>query len=119
MTTTLTCSRSLFGNRVTPRWVLPGTPASGAGVVGCLKTGVSVVALCEDTHHETNLSVAVKERAVEAMLAGSRVFKNDDLQARALDLCPAMPNREKKVKKDEKDGKEGSASEKDGKDKKD
>ena len=73
-----------------PRWVLHGTPASGAGVVGCLETGVSVIALCEDTHHETNLTVAVKERAVEAMLAGPRVFKDDDLQARALDHCPAM-----------------------------
>ena len=73
-----------------PRWVLHGTPASGAGVVGILETGVSVIVLCADTHHETNLSVAVKERAVEAMLSGSRVFKDDDLQARALDLCPAM-----------------------------
>ena len=42
-----------------PRWVLHGTPASGAGVVGCLEIGVSVIALCEDTHHETNLSAAV------------------------------------------------------------
>ena len=51
---------------------------------------MSVIALCEDTHHETNLTVAVKERAVEAMLAGSRVFKDDDLQARAPYLCLAM-----------------------------
>ena len=39
-----------------PRWVLHGTPASGAGVMGCLETGVSVIARCEDTRHETNLS---------------------------------------------------------------
>ena len=73
-----------------PRWVLHGTPASGAGVVGCLETGVSVIALCQDAHHEKHLNIAVKERAVEAMLAGSPVFKDEDLQARALGLCPAM-----------------------------
>ena len=60
---------------------------------------------------------------MEAMLAGSRVFKDDDLQARALDFCPAMGKREKKDKKDEKNEKddmEGSATEKDEKeDKKD
>ena len=39
------------------------------------------------------------------MLGGSRVFKDDDLQARALDLCPAAPNKEKNNKKDETDEK--------------
>ena len=63
--------------------------------MGCLEAGVSVIALCEDTHHETALQTAVKERVVEAMLAEPRVFKGDDLQARALDLCPAMPKNEK------------------------
>ena len=57
-----------------PRWVLNGTPASVAGVSGCLESGVSVVTLCEDGLHDLNLGIAVKERAVEAMLAGSRVF---------------------------------------------
>ena len=79
-----------------PRWVLHGTPASGAGVLGCMETGVSVIALCEDAHHEKHLSIAVKERAVEAMLAGSRVFKDDDLQARAIDLCPVMEKKEER-----------------------
>ena len=80
-----------------PRWVLHGTPASGAGIIGCLEAGVSVIALCEDAHHETHLSRVVMERAVEAMLAGSRVFKDDDLQARALELV-TMPKTEKKDK---------------------
>ena len=53
-----------------PRWVLHGTPASGAGIMGCLEAGVSVIALCEDAHHETHLSRVVRERVVEAMLAG-------------------------------------------------
>ena len=43
----------------------------------------------------------MKERAEEAMLAGSRVFKDDDLQARALELVPMMLKTEKKDKKDE------------------
>ena len=90
--------RELIWESGNPRWVLHGTPASGAGILGCMEAGVSVIALCEDAHHETNLGVAMKERTVEAMLAGSRVFKDDDLQARALDLCPAMGKREKKDK---------------------
>ena len=35
-----------------PRWVLHGTPASGAGVMGLMEMGASVVACCEDAHHE-------------------------------------------------------------------
>ena len=37
-----------------PRWVLHGTPASGAGVMGLMEMGTSVVACCEDPHHEKN-----------------------------------------------------------------
>ena len=94
-----------------PRWVLHGTPASGAGILGCLEAGVSVIALCEDTHHETNLHDTLKKRAVEAMLAGSRVFKDDDLQARALQVCPAIPKTEKKDKKEEKEEKKAKKEE--------
>ena len=93
--------------RCSPRWVLHGTPASGAGIMGCLEAGVSVIALCEDTHHETHLGKTVRERAVEAMLAGSNVFKDDDLQARALELMPKTEKKDKldeKAKADEKDG---------------
>ena len=82
-----------------PRWVLHGTPASGAGIIGCFETGASVVALCEDTHHQKHLEIALRERAVEAMLSGSsRIFKDETLQARALELCPQM-NKEKKAEK--------------------
>ena len=109
------------------RWVLHGTPASGAGIIGCLEMGVSVIALCTDEHHEKHLGVAVKHRAVEAMLEGSRVFKDEELQARALNLCPAKKEKkEKKDKmdkedeKDENDDTENSSIEKDEKeDKKD
>ena len=79
-----------------PRWVLHGTPASGAGLIGCLETGVSVIALCENAHHQRHLDIALRERAVEAMLAGSRVFKDEALQARALEFCPTATS----VKKD-------------------
>ena len=72
--------KELVWESSSPRWVLHGTPASGAGIMGCLEAGVSVIALCEDTHHETHLSKTVRGRAVEAMLAGSNVFKDDDLQ---------------------------------------
>ena len=78
-----------------PRWVLHGTPASGAGIIGCFDTGVSVIALCENAHHHKHLDNALRERAVEAMLAGSRIFKDEALQARMLEFCP------KKEKKDE------------------
>ena len=79
-----------------PRWVLHGTPASGAGGIGCFDTGVSVIALCENAHHHKHLDIALRERAVEAMRAGSRTFKDETLQARALELCLQM-NKEKKV----------------------
>ena len=86
-----------------PRWVLHGTPASGAGVMGLMEMGTSVVACCEDAHHENNFRIALKERAVEALLAGSQVFKDEDLQARAVGLCPSMgENKDKKAEKNEK-----------------
>ena len=87
-----------------PRWVLHGTPASGAGIIGCFETGASVVALCEDTHHQKHLEIALRERAVEAMLSGSsRIFKDETLQARALELCDSDSDcKPKKGKK--KDG---------------
>ena len=77
------------------RWVLHGTPASGAGVVGALEMGASVVCLCEDTHHKTGFEQALQQRCVEVMLAGSRVFKDLDLQARAAKLCPPPQGRTK------------------------
>ncbi|MDA8584363.1 hypothetical protein N9L68_09000 [bacterium] len=45
------------------------------------------------------------------MLAGSRVFKDDDLQARALEL---MPKVAKKDNTDEKEGKEKEDDEENG-----
>ena len=80
------------------RWVLHGTPASGSGVIGCLEMGCSVVCLCEDTHHAENFQKALKERAVERMLAGSRIFKSETLAARALELLPGSNNKEEKEK---------------------
>ena len=88
LTITLISSRSLSGDSGSPRWVLHGTPASGAGIIGCLETGVSVIALCENVHHRKHLDIALRERAVEAMLAGSRIFKDEALQARELEFCP-------------------------------
>ena len=79
-----------------PRWVLHGTPASGAGIIGCFETGASVVALCEDTHHQKHLEIALRERAVEAMLAGSPIFKDEELQARALEFCPGTSGNKEK-----------------------
>ena len=89
----------------TPRWVLYGTPASGAGVLGCLEMGVSVITLCEDAHHLDHFMKALKQRAVEAMLAGSRIFKDDVLKARALEFCSVKkePKQEEKTEKDKKD----------------
>ena len=70
-----------------PRWVFFGTPAGGAGMHGILEMGCSVVALCYDEHHRTHLQRFLVERAVEAMVQGtSLVFKEDSLQARAVDL---------------------------------
>ena len=70
------------------RWVLHGTPAGGAGVAGVLETGVSVVCLCEDTHHKTHFLQFLRERCVEALLAGSNVFDNKSLRDRASELLP-------------------------------
>ena len=82
-----------------PRWVLHGTPASGAGIIGCLDTGVSVIALCENVHHHKHLDIALRERAVEMMLAGSRIFKDEALQARALEFCPGPGGKKDKKTK--------------------
>ena len=84
-----------------PRWVLHGTPASGAGIIGCLETGVSVIALCENAHHHKHLAIALRERVVEAMLAGSRIFKDEALQARALEFCPTTTGAKKEKEKKE------------------
>ena len=42
----------------TPRWVLFGTPASGAGFLGCLEMWLSVILLCEDAHHGKHFDIA-------------------------------------------------------------
>ena len=77
-----------------PRWVFHGTPAGGAGIHGCLEAGASVVALCYDEHHETNLQKACLERAVEAMVSGTTlVFKDEDLQARSAELNLFKPEK--------------------------
>jgi hypothetical protein len=71
----------------TPRWVLHGTPAGGAGVHGCLETGCSVVALCYDEHHQTHLKKIFLERAVQALVSGTtQVFKDEALLARSIEL---------------------------------
>ena len=41
----------------------------GAGLLGCLEAGCSVVALCFDDHHREHLSRLMTERAVESMVA--------------------------------------------------
>jgi len=70
-----------------PRWVLHGTPAGGAGLQGCLESGLRVVALCWDPHHREHLRRNVLERAVESMVDGtSNVFKDAALRERALEL---------------------------------
>ena len=101
-----------------PRWVLHGTPAAGAGLLGCLELGCSVVGLCWDEHHREHMSRNLLERAVESMVAGTtNVFKDEALQARSLELKLAPPpsKKDKKVKKSKKDKKQ--AAEEDEKDK--
>ena len=88
------------------RWVLHGTPASGAGVIGCLEMGCSLVCLCDDAHHKEHFEKALKERAVERMLAGSRVFKSESLAARALELLPGTAKAEEKDQAKKKEAKE-------------
>ena len=64
-----------------------GTPASGAGIHGCLESGCSVVCLCYDEHHRTHLQKFLLQRAVEAMVSGSTaVFKDEALQAKSAEL---------------------------------
>ena len=77
-----------------PRWVFHGTPAGGAGIHGCLEAGASVVALCYDEHHETNLQKVMLERSVEAMVSGTTlVFKDAVLQARSAELHLLKPEK--------------------------
>ena len=89
-----------------PRWVFHCTPAGGAGIHGCLEMGCSVVALCYDEHHRTHLQTFLLQRAVEAMVSGQTLmFKDEDLQARSIELNLAEePKKPKKVveKDDEK-----------------
>ena len=70
-----------------PRCVIHGTPAGGAGVQGCLEQGCSVVLLCFDDHHRTNIWRFLLERAVEAMVSGTTlVFMEESLRARSIEL---------------------------------
>jgi hypothetical protein len=84
-----------------PRWVLLGTPASGAAIHGSFEMGCSVVALCADEHHMTHLLPAVVVRAVEAMAnENSVVFKDDILSMRSerlnLGKLAAVPKKKQK-----------------------
>ena len=79
--------RELIHEAGAPRWVFHGTPASGAGVHGCMEASCSVVLLCFDEHHRTELRKAMVQRSVEHMVAGTTmVFKDADLQQRGADL---------------------------------
>ena len=104
MTITLILKELVWESEHNP-WLnqLHGTPASGAGIIGCLDTGVSVIALCENVHHHKHLDIALRQRAVEAMLAGSRIFKHEALQARALEFCPMTTVKKEKEKEKEKE----------------
>ncbi len=91
-----------------PRWVLYGTPASAAGVMGCLEFGASVVALCADDHHKTWFNKFLLERAVESMVGGQTlVFSNEALQDQAVQLqvC-GTDNKKKQPPKEENNDKE-------------
>ena len=92
-----------------PRWVLHGTPASGAGIIGCFETGASVVALCEDTHHQKHLEIALRERAVEKGENGSRIFKDETLQARALEKGEKAEKMDVEEEGDKKNDVEGDS----------
>ena len=91
------CVWEAGGDKV--RWVLHGTPAAGAGVVGCLEMGASVVCMCDDAHHKSHFEKSLQEKCVEVMLGGSRVFKDQELQARAEKLCPKFAMKKGKKKK--------------------
>ena len=100
-----------------PRWVYFGTPAGGAGIHGCIESGCSVMALCFDEHHKTNLAPFLVQRAVEAMLGrNTLVFNNDKLFARAKELKLATddPKDAKKNEKEE-DGNEEDKTEEESK----
>ena len=45
-----------------PRWVIHGTPASGAGLLGCIELGASVVAICFDDHHREHMQKYLSSR---------------------------------------------------------
>ena len=91
-----------------PRWVIHGTPASGAGVQGCLEAGCSVVLLCFDEHHRTHLSRFIMERAAESMVSGTTlVFKDESLRARSIELN--LMRAESANKDDRKEGKTDAA----------
>ena len=86
-----------------PRWVYFGTPAGGAGMHGCMEKGASVLALCFDDHHRTNLRPFLTERAVEAMLSNNTmVFMNDALLQRSVQLRLTKDDAPKEEQKDEK-----------------
>ena len=83
----MTLLKELCWEAGSPRWVIHGTPAGGAGLQGCLEAGCSVVLLCFDEHHRTHVSRFILERAVESMVTGATlVFKDEGLRARSIDL---------------------------------
>ena len=97
-----------------PRWVIHGTPAGGAGLQGCLEAACSVVLLCFDEHHRTHLSRFILERAVESMVTGvTLVFKDESLRARSIDLnLTKMSPERKDDAKDNKDKQEAESAQK-------
>ena len=84
--------------------MLHGTPAGGAGLLGCMEVGASVEALCYDDHRRTNLNNILLERAAESMIPGTTmVFKSEALQARSTQLSltkvASAPDETKEKKK--------------------
>ena len=96
-----------------PRWVLHGTPASSAGVVGLLEMGSSVVGLCEDAHHMKHVMIHLREKCVESMLAGSVVFADSALTERSNELFN-KPKENQKEKEKEKETEKVAVKDKQG-----
>ena len=96
--------KELLWESGSPRWVIHGTPASGAGLLGCIEMGASVVAICFDDHHREHLQKYLLERALELMVSGETpVFKAADIEAQLLELNPSLalnPDEKQKAKEE-------------------
>ena len=76
------------------RWAVHGTPASGVGIVGLLRAGLTVFAITRDEDHADELYTCVLRRVSEEMCTSGKLLADPVCMEKLRDLQPKQNKKE-------------------------